>query len=257
MPTFDRSEEYDFEEAARHNAELERREQTEEAGAGGRLNKPKDRKRKDKKAINWTMVDREVFDVLVQLANEQGMILNKFCALVFSEVARDPDKILGSPMYRTSVMEYRAKRYYESLEALELTISEYIQHPTPQMADNITKRCDELGVDFDEIQKRIKSEPMRESLAEFRSDPDTKTARCEKWLRQLMKDNSYRIAARAGNIAGTAEGFHRDMTGNARKHLGVVSAQEGDDRQFYWTWPTNNRMARVILEQDDNDNGQD
>ena len=245
MIKFNRDEQYNEEDAFKHNEEFERREQE-----GGQPTPQKgERKRSEKKIINSVPVDRDTWNILVQLANLSGEHLHAWCGTVLSEVARDPSKLLESPIYRVTNLQHRAKIYFGKLEAIELTIAEYLQHPTEEIADNIGLQCDELGVDMDEIMKKVKSGPITEILSSYQSDPDTKTGKCRAWLKRYMKENNYQVLARQGNLVGNGLGFHRDMIALVRKQLGIVSSLR--DSEYVWEWNHPARAARLILSGDD------
>ena len=235
-------DEMNIEDAIRHNEEVERREAQEETQQRGQKSTGK-RKRKDIKYLNFVPVRRDTWVMAIMRANKEGMKLGEYCGSLIEQAMREPvPKTLD---YEIEMIQGRTRRQNDWLDALYAGISEYLTHPTEEVAALLMQQCDKLGVDFKEIVGQAKSDPLSEAAREFSSDPNTKTNQCIKWVKQLMSKHNYKILAHDANTLGISAGFSLNMLAIARRRLGIPSVPGSGG--YSWILTDNARMARLVL----------
>lgn len=243
-----------WEDAERHNEEIERREAQDARGEDKSYRTHKQEKEKPRKAINYTMVEEDVWNILVGRANQFGQPLASYCAEILTAHAESPKAIEESNSFKLNVLRRQARNYFESLATLEMVAAEYNSNPSADLAEILIALCDQLGKDPEDIKSKVKNDPMAEEIANFRTDPDTKTARCRKWMIDLMRKNEYRIPATVAIKEGFDLGFTKDMIAQVRRKLRIDSLDEEGKRM--WIVTKANSVARSILGGEDDDWGQ-
>lgn len=239
-------DEMSIEDAIRHNEEIERREAQEEAQQQNRPSAGK-RKRRDIKYLNFVPVSRDTWSLAIARANKEGMKLGEFCGSIIDKAMREP--VPQTPDYEIDMIQARTRRHNEWMESLYANVTDYLTHPTEEVAAMLMQQCDRLGVDFKEIVNQAKSDPLSEAARELSSDPNTKTNQCIKWVRQMMEKVDYHILAREANALGVSAGFSKDMLAIARRRLGVQSIL--DNREYWWVLSGKTRVAMIVLGDDE------
>ena len=236
-----------IEDAIRHNEEVERREAQEEAQHPKSSGK---RKRKDVKYLNFVQVRRDTWIMAIMRANEEGMKLGEYCGSLIDQAMRE--SVSKTPDYEIDILQAKTRRHNEWLDSLYANVSDYLAHPTDEVATMLMQQCDRLGVDYKEIINQAKNDPLSEAAVELSLDPDTKTNQCIRWMRIFMQDNNYKIIAREGNLRGHRAGFTRDVIKKARRRLGVMSTQQSGG-EYWWTISDQRQAAKAILGDDNDD----
>ena len=239
-------DEINFEDAIRHNEEVERREAQEEAQHPKSSGK---RKRKDIKYLNFVPVRRDTWVMAIMRANKEGMKLGEYCGSLIEQAMREP--IPKTLDYEIDMIQGRTRRHNEWLDMLYANVSDYLVHPTEEVAAMLMQQCDRLGVDFKEIVNQAKSDPLSEAARELSSDPNTKTNQCVKWVRQMMDKRSHKVLAREANALGVVAGFSKDMLAIARRRLGIQSILSGENGEYWWVLSERTKTARMVLGEDD------
>lgn len=229
-----------------HNEEIWRREEAEkEAKKKRRGEMPEDKK--PKKYINYMQLDEDVWSILVSSANKNGDSLAQFCADVLAAASVDIEKTISSSAFKLSALRRRARNHLENMLAIEAIAAEYNSDPSPELADILVQMCDELGKNPDDIKSKVANDPMSESIASFKANPGTKTAKCRKWMIDFMRRNNYYAPASVGNEEGDALGFKRDMIAQVRRGLLIDSVQDNDTGAHYWSVTKKSKAAQAIL----------
>lgn len=240
------NETYDNAEAERHNEEIERRERNAETGDDTKHSRRGEKKGDKQKCINQTYLDTTTFDLLNNLASEQGLRVQTFLAIIARRFLDDPNS-LSSSSFKLESLNIRIRRRIEYEETVRAAASEYAISKSPEVADLLVEMCDELGIDPEKAKTEAREDPMVEAIANLKSDPTSKRNQCAKWMIGYMKQHGYRVEAKTGNTAAKAKGFGKEIVIHARNTLGVVSAMNPEDSKFYWTYPESKRVAREIL----------
>src|SRR3990167_8024299 len=212
-----------IEDSERWNAEQERREANE--GAGYSPPGARKKRKRNSKDVNSIRLPNDTWRALVDRANVKGDKLADFIANLCTQlvIGNLLDKLTETDSFQIDALQTRTRRYFERLDELESAVLEYSARPTPDMASMLARQCDYLGVNLDDIVKRVKGDPIMEVASDFKSDPSTKTNQCVRWMVALMREHKFKLMARDGNALGAAEGFTKDMMKTARDRLGVQS----------------------------------
>lgn len=236
-------DEMNIEDAIRHNEEVERREAQEEAQQKGKPTGK--RKRKDVKYLNFVPVSRDTWILAIMRANKEGMKLGEYCGSLIEQAMREP--VPKTMDYEVDMIQARTRRHNEWLDSLYANVSDYLTHPTEEVAAMLMQQCDRLGVDFKEIVNQAKSDPLSEAARELSSDPNTKTNQCVKWVKQFMEKRSHKVLAREANALGVVAGFSKDMLAIARRRFGIQSILSGENGEYWWVLSERTQAARLVL----------
>lgn len=235
---------YNIEDAIRHNEGVERAEAAAE-NVSRRINPDGSPMRK--KCVNFLWLDEDIFNLLSSAATTEGLKMELFCTKILSGAAAHITDITESADYRLESARIKARRWADTINAIESLAIEISVHPSEDMADLLTGMCDEIGIDPAEVRQKARRDPMAEAIAGFRVNPNTKTARCKKWMIDLMRVNSYKVSAQLANAQGKAMGFSKDIISNTRQRLSIQSSPTGKEGEFVWTLDRADRAAKDIM----------